>query len=255
MQAEGRVALVTGAARRLGRELALGLGRAGFDLVVHYGGSREEAAETVDELEALGVRAVALPADLANAAAIESLFDEVDSLFGRLDVLVSSAASFSRRSLPEIDADAWDATLALNLRAPFLCLRAALPLLTHPERGGDEAGSVINVCDLSALVPWRGYAHHGVSKAGLLHLTRIAALELAPRVRVNAVVPGAILPPPGVSPEDSSWEAAGARVPLLRVGEPRNVVQAVLYLVANDFVTGEVLVVDGGELLRGSSKP
>jgi pteridine reductase len=252
---QGRVALVTGAGRRLGREIALALGRAGFGVAVHHGNSAEAAQATVEELASMGVRAAAVGADLRQPDAIEDLLASVETIFGRLDVLVNSAASFERRPLLEIDATSWDDVLALNLRAPFLCLRAAAPLLARSARAGGEAGAVVNLCDLSAFVPWRGHAHHGSSKAALLHLTRAAALELAPEIRVNAVVPGAILPPPGVAEDSPAWSDVGRRLPLGRVGSARHVTQAVLYLISNDFVTGEALVVDGGELLRGSSKP
>ncbi len=255
MPGQGRVALVTGAARRLGREIALGLAGAGFDIAVHYSSSAAAARATVAELVAGGRRAEALAADLTQPEAISELLAKVEAAFGRLDVLVNSAASFERRSLLEIDAASWDAVLALNLRAPFLCLRAAAPLLARASVSGGEAGVVINLCDLSALAPWRGHAHHGASKAGLLQLTRAAALELAPEIRVNAIVPGAILPPPATTADSPEWRELGRRLPLGRPGDPRNVVQGVLYLVHNDFVTGEVLVIDGGERLRGSGKP
>jgi pteridine reductase len=249
------VALVTGAARRLGREIALGLGREGFAVAVHYGTSAAAAEATVAELGRTGARTAAFAADLSRAETIPALVAAVEAELGGLDVLVNSAASFERRALADIDAAAWDAVLAVNLRAPFLLLREAAALLARSARSGGPAGVAINVADLSAVAPWRGYAHHGASKAALVQLTRAAALELAPDVRVNAILPGAVLPPDGMSSEDPAWAAVGGRLPLQRPGEPRHVVEAVRYLVGNDFVTGEALVVDGGELLLGNAKP
>ncbi len=245
---------MTGAARRLGRAIALGLGRSGFAVAVHYGGSAEEAEATVGELQAAGAGAVALPADLTQPEAIAELFRRLEERFGRLDVLVNSAATFTRQSLADIDAAAWDAVLAVNLRAPFLCLRQAADLMGRSPRADGEPAVAVNLADLSGVFPWRGYVHHGVSKAGVLHLTQAAALELAPRVRVNAVVPGAILPPPGVGGDSAEWQAVGEGLPLARVGAPDHVVETVLFLVANDFVTGTAVFVDGGEHLLGSSK-
>lgn len=253
MRLEGRVALVTGAARRLGRAIAEGLAAAGCDIALHYGRSLEQARVTATALERMGARVETFEADLTDPAAPTRLVDAVGAAFGRLDVLVNSAAGFERRNVEETGAAEWDAVLALNLRAPFLVLRQAASLLAGTPREG-EAAAVVNVADLSGVFPWRGYLAHGVSKAGLLQLTRGAALELAPAVRVNAVVPGAVLPPPGVEPDDRDWLDVGRRMPLGRCGDPGQVADAVVFLCRNDFVTGEVLFVDGGEHLYGSTK-
>lgn len=247
MDLAGSVALVTGGGRRIGRAIARALGARGARVAIHYRTSRDEARRTADELEAGGGEAWALQADLAEPAEIERLFDELEARAGRLDVLVNSAASFESAALHEIGADAWDAVLAINLRAPFLCLRRAAPLLAAGERRGGKPGLAVNIGDLSALQAWRGYAHHSVSKAGLLHLTRVAAVELAPRVRVNALVPGAILPPPGTDPAGADWRKRGERVPLARTGEPREIGHAIVALAENDFITGAILPIDGGE--------
>ncbi len=247
MELEGSVALVTGGARRIGRAIALALGARGARVAVHYRSSREDAERTAAELAAGGAEAWALQADLSEPAGLERLFDDLEARSGRLDVLVNSAASFESRPFGEIDAADWDAVLAINLRAPFLCLRRAAPLLAAGGRAGGSPGLAVNIGDLSGLQAWRGYAHHSVSKAGLLHLTRVAALELAPGVRVNAVVPGAILPPPDADPEGEEWQRRGERVPLARTGEPEEVGRAVVALAENDFITGAVLPVDGGE--------
>lgn len=245
------MALVTGAAHRLGAAIATRLAANGCDVVIHYGRSKEAAVETAERLrDDHGVSAWTLQADLADPASIASLFVRVERECGRLDILVNSAASFDTGPLAEFDAERWDRVQAINLRAPHLCIRHARPLLAAAE--GDP--SVINVGDLSGVAPWRDFGAHGVSKAGLLHLTRSAALELAPAIRVNAVVPGAILPPPGQSAESREWRQIGDRLPLGRAGEPRDVGDAVAFLAVAPFVTGEVLFVDGGEHLYGSTK-
>lgn len=253
MNLDGSVSLVTGAGRRLGKQIALTLARRGSAVGVHYGSSRDAAEATAGELRALGVDAEALPANLTRPEEIDRLFAAVGRRFGRLDLLVNSAASFERGPLEEITAAEWDEVLALNLRAPFLCLqRAAALMRREPGRRGGAPGAVVNVADLSGLLAWSRQSHHGVSKAGLVHLTRLAARDLAPDVRVNAVVPGAILPPPGMPVSDPAWRKTVDRLPLRRAGEPAEVGEAVAFLAANDFVTGATLVVDGGESLLGA---
>ncbi|MEE8277494.1 MAG: SDR family oxidoreductase [Thermoanaerobaculia bacterium] len=243
------VALVTGAARRLGRGIALELARAGSHVVVHYRGSREQAERTAAEIRGLGVEAHLAQADLARPEEIDRLFSDLRGRFDRLDVLVNCAASFERSPFDEITAEAWDRVIAVNLRAPFLCTQqAARWIKAGGERTG-EAGLIVNLVDLSGVNPWLGYAHHGVSKAGLLHLTKAAARELAPEVRVNAVVPGPILPPPGIDSESPDWRRIGKRVPAGRSGDPAQIGDAVVFLARNDFITGETIFVDGGEHL------
>ncbi len=252
MKLEGSVSLVTGASRRLGKQIAVAVARRGSAVAVHYRSSRDQAEATAAELRQLGVEAEPFAADLGRPAEIDRLFDEFDRRFGRLDLLVNSAASFERGAFEEIAADDWDAVLALNLRAPFLCLQRAAPLMRRLPRPGSSPASVVNVADLSGLLPWSRQAHHGASKAALIHLTRLAARDLAPDIRVNAVVPGAILPPPGMEATDAAWQETVNRLPLRRAGEPQEVGDAVAFLAANDFVTGATLVVDGGESLLGA---
>ncbi len=253
MDLEGRVALVTGASRRLGRAMARALAEQGVAIAVHYRSSPEKAERTVGELRELGVEAAALAADLTRPAEIEGLFAAAGERFGRLDVLVNSAASFESGRFEQIGVEQWDEVLALNLRAPFLCMQAAARLMGSSPRPSEAPGAITNVADLSGLLAWSERAHHGASKAALLHLTRLAARDLAPGVRVNAVVPGPILPPPGMDPDSSEWREVGGRVPLGRPGRPGNIGQAVVFLASNDYVTGSELVVDGGERLLGAA--
>lgn len=252
MNPRGKIALVTGAARRLGRNIALTLARAGSHVVVHYGSSEQEAEETAAQIRELGVEASLQRADLGEPAEIERLFRSLAERFGSLDILVNSAASFVRRPMTEIPVAEWDEVLAVNLRAPFLCMQRAAELMAESERPANEPGVVVNLVDLSAIQAWPGYAHHGVSKAGLLHLTSLAARELAPAVRVNAIIPGPILPPPGMAIESEEWRRHGERVPLGRTGSPEEIGETVLFLTSNDYVTGETIFVDGGEHLVGT---
>ncbi len=248
-------ALVTGAGVRLGRAIALGLAEAGCDVCVHFGRSREEAEDTAAAIQALGRKAEPLQADLADPRQIDRLFETVGNAFGRLDVLVNSAASFERERFEDITTEAWDLVQAVNVRAPFLCSQRAAALMRSSESrmgalGEPRApGAIVNLGDLAGITTWQGYAHHGVSKAAVLHLTRVTARELAPDVRVNALVPGPILPPPGESVDSAAWRDRGTRLPLRRTGRPGHVVDAVLFLARNDFVTGATILVDGGEHL------
>jgi pteridine reductase len=236
-----RVALVTGGAVRVGRALSLGLAEAGYDLVVTYHASRAEAEEVARRVRHAGRRCEPVAADLAGPGAAEAVVGTVERSFGRLDLLVNSAASFDAAPLMEVDAERWDAVMSLNVRAPHLLVRAAAPLLRRAR------GSVVNIADLSAFQPWLERPHHAVSKAALVHLTKVQARALAPDVRVNAVAPGAVLPPEELGEE--ARRGLASSTPLQRLGSPSDVVDAVLYLARADFVTGEVLVVDGGRML------
>ena len=240
-----RVALVTGGAVRLGRAIALGLARSGYDLAITYQSSEGPARSLQSEAAAGGRRCEAFQADLSQPSAADAVVAAVRAAYGRLDLLVNSAASFEARPLLDVDADAWDAVMDLNLRAPHLLVRAAADLLRASR------GNVVNIADLAAFqAPWTEHPDHAVSKSALAHLTRIQARVLAPEVRVNAVAPGAVLPPEGYS--DDRLRALAAGSPLKRLGTPDDVVQAVLYLTSAPFVTGHVLVVDGGRLLGPS---
>lgn len=255
MKLNDTVALVTGAGHRLGRAIALGLADAGSHVVVHYGRSRDAAEETAEAIRARGREALTVSADLRRPDEIEALFCDVNARFGRLDVLVNSAASFERAPFGELTVEAWDEVQAVNVRAPFLFTQHAVCLMREvsgrPGSLGEPhvPGSIVNLADLSGVTTWRGYVHHGVSKAGLLHLTRTTARELGSDARVNAVVPGPILPPPGEDPDGDEWRARGERMPLGRTGEPGHVAGAVTFLAENDYVTGAHLFVDGGEHL------
>ncbi len=234
------VALITGGARRVGRAIALGLGAAGHDVVIHYRESAAEAAATVAELEALGVRASALAADLGEARAAQELPGRAFAIFGRLDVLVNSAAVWRPVPLRAVTPADWDDTMAVNLRAPFLLSVAAASLLP-------AGGVIVNLADHLATESSPGLVPHSISKAGVVAMTAQLARQLAPNVRVNAVAPGAVLPPPGWS--DEAQRRFVASTPLQRLGSPDDVADAVVFLVAATYITGVVLPVDGGRHL------
>lgn len=240
MNLSGRTALVTGAGQRLGRAIALGLGRAGADVIVHYRSSVDGALDVVRMLEALGVRAWAVRADLAEAAGVEALAEAATLRPGRLDILVNSAADYARAPLEEIDPGNWDAMLDLNLKAPVMLIRRLLPLLRE-----SPAAAVVNIVDLAAFRPWSHHLHYAVSKAGLLAATRCLAVELAPAIRVNAVAPGTALP--ATWQTEADLEGVRARTPLRRLATPDDVTGAVLFLAGGPrSLTGQVIPVDGG---------
>ncbi len=238
-----RVALVTGGAVRVGRAISSALAEDGYRLIVHYNSSSGSADELVDEVRSAGGEAVAIGADLADAAEVRRLADEATAAFGGIDLLVNNASVFPAERLEETDEALWDHTIAVNLKAPFFLIRHLAPTLR------ERKGIVINMADLAGIQTWAAYAAHGISKAGVVHLTRVAARSLAPEVRVNGIAPGTVLPPESMSKEEIGQLAE--RAPLKKNGSPDDVVRALRYLLQADFVTGETLVVDGGRLLRG----
>lgn len=242
MQLEGRTALVTGAGRRLGRAIAVALGGRGMHVAVHYGRSADGAREAAAEIERAGGRGVCLQADLTEPHAPAALVEAAVGALGRLDVLVNSAAVMMRTPAGEVTPADWDAMFAVNLRAPFFAAQAAAPHLAR------QRGAIVNLADLAAFETWPAYVPHGISKAGVVQMTRALARVLAPDVRVNAVAPGTVLLP-------ESWPAAAARrlaetTPLRHLGTPEDVTRTVIFLLESDYITGETILVDGGRHVR-----
>jgi pteridine reductase len=238
---QGRVALVNRAAKQPGRGVVLRLAEEGADVIIHYRSSAPEAQSAVTEIEKSGRRGLAIAADLSSVAHIKRLFDEAAKQFGRLDILVNSAANFLPSSTISTTEEVWDASLDSNLKAPFFCAQAAAPLLRRTH------GTIINFADTGGLLGWPGYIAHSVSKAGVVMLTKVLAKALAPEVRVNAIAPGTITMP-GDPPE---WEADFVkRAPLRRTGKPSDITDAVSYLAHAQFLTGHTLVVDGGRTME-----
>lgn len=239
---QGRVALVTGGARRVGKAIALALADRGADVVVHYNSSQASADETSAELRALGVRAAAIQADLSDPIAAQQLPQQAFDALGALDIVVNSAAMMMRSPVGDVSLAQWDAMFNLNLRAPFFIAQAAAPMLRARN------GVIINIADLAAYETWPAYVPHGITKAGVVQMTRGLARALAPQVRVNAVAPGAVLLPDEWGTE--SAERLTLTTPLARLGSASDVAQAVVYLCEASYVTGEVIIVDGGRHIR-----
>jgi pteridine reductase len=242
MDIDGRVALVTGGGTRVGRVIALALGRAGMRVGVHYAGSEKGARDTADEISGIGSDALTRPGDLMDPATAPRLVEHAAKVFGAFDVLVNSAAVMLRTPVGEVLVEDWDAMFALNLRAPFFLAQAAARVM--PERGG----SIVNIADLAAFETWRGYIPHSITKAGIVQMTRGLAHALAPKIRVNAVAPGPVLLPEGWTQDQA--DKLISTTPLGRLGSPEDVAQAVLYLLSADYVTGETIIVDGGRHVR-----
>lgn len=238
-----RVALVTGGAHRVGREISVALARAGYAVAIHCNSSVREAAALVAELRSVGHAARQFQSDLADASSPAPLIASVTEQFGQLDLLVNSAAVMMRTPMGAVTVAQWDDMFALNLRAPFFLSQAAAPHLAATH------GSIVNIADLAALETWPAYVPHGISKSGVIQMTRALANALAPDVRVNAVAPGAVLLPERWG--DESRDHLVRTTPLRRLGRPADVAQAVLYLAAAEYVTGTTLVVDGGRHVRG----
>jgi NAD(P)-dependent dehydrogenase (short-subunit alcohol dehydrogenase family) len=237
---DGKVALVTGAGRRLGRAVALRLAEEGMDVAAHYGSSAREAAEVVGRIEEMGRKAVAVKADLRSIDQIRQLLLEVGNELGKLDVLVNSAANFLPGSLISTTEEIWDASLATNVKAPFFLAQAAAPMLRRAK------GAIVNFADTGGMLGWPGFIGHSVAKAGMINLTKSLAKALAPDVRVNAIAPGTITMP-GDPPE---WEQEFVKLaPLGKTGRPSDIADAVVYLATADFLTGHTLVLDGGRTL------
>lgn len=235
----GQVAVVTGAAKRIGRSIALRLAAEGADVVVNYLSSQSDAESLVSEIEALGRRAMAVQGDVARRADVQRLFAAAEARFGRLDILVNNAGMFFAAKFEELTEEQWDRILNANLKSQFLCAQAAAPIMKRQGKG-----RIINISSLGGFLPWPAFTHYCVSKAGSIMLTRCLARALAPEILVNSVAPGTIQFP-GEAPDEDYIR----RTPLHRTGTGDDIAGAVAYLASADFVTGQVIVVDGGRAL------
>lgn len=242
MQIKDSVVIITGAAVRVGRVIALTLAARGAHIAFTYLADDEPWQQTKTEIEALGVNCLAEQLEVRDSAQVRAFIEGVSSHFGRVDVLINNASIWLQSPLLQISEADWDLSLDVNLKGPFLCAQAVAPLMLKQERG-----VIINITDLSAFQVWSGYAHHAASKAGLVSLTKSLAVELAPHVRVNAIAPGTVLMPPSPSPQKVAWAVDNSLVK--RVGSPQDVAQLAVFLLENDFTTGAVYFVDGGRAL------
>jgi NAD(P)-dependent dehydrogenase (short-subunit alcohol dehydrogenase family) len=242
MTLAGKVALVTGGAKRLGRAIALGLAGAGANIALHYHTSVEEAATTAADIRRLGVEATTVPGNLAEVAEAEQVVDETVAAWGRLDILVNNAAILNQTPCGTVTAVQWETLMNTNLRGPFFCAQRAGQLMQQ------NGGVIINFTDTGVDLAWRGYLPYLISKAGVEMMTYGLAKELAPAVRVNAIAPGPVLLAEGHTPAER--EHFIEHTLLKRLGGAESIVEAVLYLVQAEFVTGVVLRVDGGQRWR-----
>lgn len=239
MQLLGKWALVTGGGHRLGLAIAQRLGDEGCNLIVHYHEAAESAREAVATLRAAGRQALAVQADLTRQVERQALFRAIDDAGAGPDVLVNSAAIMRSGDLLSATEADWDRSIDLNLKAAFFCLQESARRMR--SRGG---GAIINIADIAGLRPWERFPIHSISKAGVLMLTQVGALALAPDIRVNAIAPGPVLKPDTLP--QTRWDALATRLPVGHAGKPADIAWAVIFLIKNDFVNGETLVVDGG---------
>jgi pteridine reductase len=227
------LALVTGAAHRLGKAFALTLARAGYDIILHYHFSAKSALQTKLEIESLSRSVTLAQADLTNPSEIESLLSNIE----HLDVLVNSAAFMPSGNVDALTLENWDTSLDLNLRAPFLLAQECAKKMT-------DGGLIVNITDVGAQKAWSRYPSYTVSKAALESLTKILARALAPKIRVNAIAPGFVLQSDIVPAEE--WERLIGRIPLKRPARTEEITSALEFLLRNEYVTGQTIVVDGG---------
>ena len=240
MNPRGKTALITGGAHRVGKAITLALARAGANVVINYHASVRAAEETADEVRALGVHAMPIRTDISDDEQVQAMIKQAEAHLGSVDILVNNASLYLQTPFPATDHSGWHRITRVGIDGPYFCANAAAPgMLARGE------GAIINIIDLSAIEPWPNFIAHSVSKAALWALTRQLALELAPRVRVNAVAPGPVLPPADYSPQRIARTAD--KTLLGRWGTPADVAEAVLYFVQADYVTGNTLFIDGGE--------
>lgn len=244
MVLKGKAVLVTGAAKRVGRTIALALAGRGARVAVHYRESKAEAEATAAEIGRLGGESMTVRAELTNESEVAAMVEAVAGRFGSLDVLVNNASVFFRTPFESVTADDWDRTIDPNLKAVFLCSVHAGRLMQGQEGGG----AIVSIADWAGFRPYTGYLPYCISKAGVIAMTQGLARTLAPTVRVNAVAPGPVLVPSDLP--DAEAREILEKTPMKRHGSPEDVAAAVVFLVeGSDYVTGAVLPVDGGRLI------
>ncbi len=242
MDIEGKVAIVTGGAVRLGKALALALAKEGARLIVHYGSSAGPARETVRTIKALGSQALAIQADLRQPAQAPSIIDQAVAHFGQVDILVNSAAIFEPGRWDDTTEENWDRHFAINLKSPFFLSQA---FARHVGR--ERPGHIVNIADWRGVRPGTDHVAYTLTKAALIAMSRSLALGLAPNIQVNAIAPGMILPPPG---KDQAYlERWAHQIPAQRIGSPEEIARTLIFLVRSDFVTGDLIHVTGGQHL------
>jgi NAD(P)-dependent dehydrogenase (short-subunit alcohol dehydrogenase family) len=240
MNINGKTALITGGAHRVGKAITLGLAQKGANVVINYNTSAEPANQTAAEAGSLGVGSLAVQCDVSSYDQVNRMIACAVEEFGGIDILINSASWFQKTPFPMKNFSDWFKVIDILIHGSMYCANALAPMMK--ERG---EGAIINIVDRSAWHPSRGFAAHSVGKARLLAFTRQLAIELAPEVKVNAVSPGPVLPPPGYT--DTQAERVAQGTLLKRWGTPKDVADAVLFLIESEYITGEVITVDGGE--------
>lgn len=244
MDIKDKVALVTGGAKRVGRAVAIELAERGAKLVANYNNSEKEADELVEQIHKMGREAIAVKADVSKADEVDRMVDSVLSQFGRIDILVNNAAIFFKTPFLQITEKDWDLFMNVNLKSAFLCSQRVAKIMLEQSRG-----KIVSIADASGGIKgWKSYTPYSVSKAGLIMLTKTMAKALAPNIQVNAVAPGPVLLPETYS-EKEKKQAIESTI-LKRVGSPEDIAKAVIFLVESDYITGEVIAVDGGSLIK-----
>lgn len=240
MNLAGKTALITGGAVRVGKAITLAIAQAGANVVINYNSSATAAHETMATARAMGVSALAVKANIGDNQQVKAMVDKAKEQFGGVDILVNNASLWMETPFPTNNLDGWHRVTNILINGAYYCANAVAPLMQ--ERG---EGAIVNIIDLSAYEPWPGYSAHAVGKSALLALNRQLALELAPAVRVNAVAPGPVLPPPDYD-EQKIARTAGNTL-LQRWGTPEDVADTVLFFIKANYITGEALAVDGGQ--------
>ena len=242
MDLDGKAAIVTGGAVRLGRALALALARQGVRVGVHYGSSAGPAETVVQDIKSMGSDAMAIQADLSRPGAARSIVECARAHFGQVDILVNSAAIFEPGNWDDTTEGSWDRHFAINLKSPFFLSQAFAA-----QVGRERAGHIVNIADWRGVRPGPDHMAYTLTKAAIIAMTKSLALALAPNIQVNAIAPGLILPPPG---QDQAYlENKAGQVPARRTGSPQEIANAMIFLLRSDFVTGELIFVTGGEHL------
>ena len=242
MELDGKVAIVTGGAVRLGKALALALAEQGVRLAIHYGSSAGPAEAVVGKIKAVGSDAIAIPADLSQPGDTRSIVERAVARFGQVDILVNSAAIFEPGNWDDTTEANWDRHFAINLKSPFFLSQAFAA-----QVGRERAGHIVNITDWRGVRPGPDHVAYTLTKAAVIAMTKSLALALAPNIQVNAIAPGLILPPPG---QDQSYlERKANQIPVQRVGSPKEIANTLIYLLHSDFVTGDLIFVTGGEHL------
>ncbi len=242
MKLEGKTALVTGGAKRVGKEISLALARKGVHLLLHYHTSEAQVRETAKEITSLGVQCQPLKADLVNVEELLKMVSEAYRHAKSVDVLVNSASLFYKTPFNVVQESDWDKIIDTNLKGPFILSKEIGNKMVE-----GPGGKIINIADWSGIRPYKDYAPYCASKGGLITLTKSLARDLAPKVQANAIAPGPVLLPPDFTEEEK--QAIIRHVVLGRIGSPSDIANAVIFLLENDFINGTVLVVDGGRSL------